>query len=292
MSVTLAARTGRAAVNGVELAWIDWGDANTPAEKTIVAIHGITANYNSWGVLAPVLVMAGYRLIAFDLRGRGDSTKPETGYNAAHHSADIAGLMDFFGLGQANIVGHSLGAVIGLYFTAHYPERVRKLALIDHGMDTAPDARAAIQSTMFRLGRVFPSLDEFLSLYRGNPIYPRWTSVLQTFFSYDVEQRADGTVMSKVLPAAVEEEFSNLYIPEFLPSQQYSRINVPVLILRAVEGTLDGGKSGFILTAEGAEIAQRGIKDAKLVAIEEVNHYTITLDPTPQVAEELIKFLD
>lgn len=291
MSEVAQPRYGKATVNGLELAWVEWGPGEASAEKTILGIHGITANLHNWDSLAPLLVGEGYRLIGFDLRGRGDSSKPDNGYNPACHAADALGLLDYFGLDRVNVVGHSLGAVIGLYFTAHYPERVRKLVLIDHGMDTAADARATIQSTMFRLGKVFGSLEEFLNLYRNSPIYKRWTPELEAFFTYDVEVRQDGTVMSKVLPSAVEEEFENLYITEFLPSQQYAGIKVPTLILKAMAGTLDGGKSGFILSEEGAKLAASKIEGAKLVEIPEVNHYTITLDPTPQVAQELINFL-
>ncbi len=291
MSEVVEPRYGKAVVNNLELAWVEWGNSDTPADKTIVAVHGITANLHTWDALAPDLVEAGYRLIGYDLRGRGNSSKPATGYHVGHHSADLLALLDYFGLAQINLVGHSLGATIGLYFTAHHPQRIRKLVLIDHGMDTPLDARNTISSTMFRLGKVFGSLEEFINIYRAAPIYARWTPALQAFFTYDVEIQPDGTVISKVLPAAVEEEFGNLYVPEYLPSHHYALIEAPTLILRANEGTLDGGKNGFILSKEGAELAISSISDSRLVTITGVNHYTIALDPTPQVNQEIMGFL-
>jgi pimeloyl-ACP methyl ester carboxylesterase len=109
--------------------------------------------------------------------------------------------------------------------------------------------------------------------------------------AYDAQVQPDGKVRTKVLPAAAEEDLNSQYLEEFLPSRLYSSIKTPTLVLRATIGTLDGGKSGFILTAEGAQTVVRSIAGAKLVEIEGVNHYTITLDPTPQVEREIIDFL-
>src|SRR5689334_16810550 len=118
MNDTSGPRFGRATANGIDLAWAEWGDSAAPEARTIVAIHGITANLYSWGALAPVLAEAGFRFIAYDLRGRGESSKPASGYNTSIHADDLLGLLDFFKLASANLVGHSLGAVIGLNFAA------------------------------------------------------------------------------------------------------------------------------------------------------------------------------
>lgn len=284
-------RYGRASVNGQELAWAEWGAPNAPADKTMVAAHGITANLHTWDALAPDLTNAGYRLIGYDLRGRGDSSKPTSGYSAAHHAADLLALLNYFNLKQVNVVGHSLGALIGMYFAVKHPERVRRLVLIDHGADTPPDAREAIGISLGRLGRTFDSIEDYVNLFKNAPMYPHWTPELEQFTTYDVEVRADGKVTSRVAPAAIEEEISNLAQPDYLPTNLQAQLRVPTLLLRAVEGTLDGGKRGFILTAEGAAKANQNIAGSKLVAVSGVNHYTITLDPTPEVAGAIIEFL-
>ncbi len=284
-------RLGRAEARGVELAWGEWGDSAALPEKTIVAIHGITANLFSWGALAPDFAAAGYRFIAYDLRGRGDSSKPSTGYNTAIHAEDLLNLLDFFKLPSVNLVGHSLGAVIGLQFAASYPERVRKLVMVDHGMDTPADARQTISSSFSRLTRTFNSRDDHFKFFRESPVYPNWTQEVEQFVAYDGQVQPDGTVKTKVLPEAAEEDLNSQYLPEYLPSGLYSKIKTPTLILRATVGTLDGGRGGFILPEESAHIVNRSIAGSKLVEIPGVNHYTITLDPTPQVAQEIVSFL-
>lgn len=291
MSETSEPRFGRASANGIELAWAEWGDSAAPADRTIIAIHGITANLQSWAALAPGLTQAGFRFISYDLRGRGDSSKPASGYNTSIHADDLLGLLDYFVLPYANLLGHSLGAVVGLHFAAKYPERVHRLVLVDHGMNTPADARQTINSSFSRLTMTFNSREEHLKFFRESPAYPNWTKYVEQFVAYDAEVQPDGKVRTKVLPAAAEEDLNSQYLEEFLPSRLYSSIKTPTLVLRATIGTLDGGKSGFILTAEGAQTVVRSIAGAKLVEIEGVNHYTITLDPTPQVEREIIDFL-
>lgn len=285
-------RLGRSEAKGIELAWGEWGDSAAPPEKTVVAIHGITANLFAWGALAPDLAAAGFRFIAYDLRGRGDSSKPTSGYNTVVHAGDLLNLLDFFKLSAANLVGHSLGAVVALQFAASYPERTHKLVLIDHGMDTPADARQTITSSFSRLTRVFASREDHFRFFRESPVYPHWTETVERFVAYDGQVQPDGTVRTKVLPQAAEEDLANQYAAEYLPSRLYTEIKTPTLILRATVGTLDGGRSGFILSAENARLLTSSIAGSRLVEVPGVNHYTITLDPTPQVLAEIVSFLN
>ncbi|MFI5377481.1 MAG: alpha/beta fold hydrolase, partial [Candidatus Rokuibacteriota bacterium] len=101
----------RVAVGSVSLAVAEWpGPAKGPA---VVCIHGLTANHTCWASVADVLSPA-HRLIAYDLRGRGESDKPDKGYSLAIHADDLEGLLDHFGLKKAVLIGHSLGAHIAV----------------------------------------------------------------------------------------------------------------------------------------------------------------------------------
>ncbi|MBI2552970.1 MAG: alpha/beta fold hydrolase, partial [Candidatus Rokubacteria bacterium] len=82
----------KVSVNGLSLAVQDW-PGKGPA---VVCIHGLTANHTCWQSMADILA-PDYRLIAYDLRGRGDSDKPKSGYSLADHAADLLGLLDHFG---------------------------------------------------------------------------------------------------------------------------------------------------------------------------------------------------
>jgi pimeloyl-ACP methyl ester carboxylesterase len=99
--------------DGVQIQLAEWEGRG----KTVLCIHGITANCRSWDVVASALSPA-HRIVAMDLRGRGGSDKPSSGYSLEHHMKDIIGVMDDLGLEKAVIMGHSLGAFISLAFGA------------------------------------------------------------------------------------------------------------------------------------------------------------------------------
>ncbi|HEX6557097.1 MAG TPA: alpha/beta fold hydrolase, partial [Ktedonobacteraceae bacterium] len=84
---------------------LQWGEQGQP----LVCIHGITANAWCFQALADGLAND-HRVFAYDLRGRGDSDKPESGYSVHTHAADLAAIIDELGLDRPVVIGHSLGA--------------------------------------------------------------------------------------------------------------------------------------------------------------------------------------
>src|SRR5918999_6400150 len=98
----------------------------------VLCLHGITAQHRAFNALARHL--EGSRsLVGVDLRGRGDSAKPESGYGLETHARDVIRVLDYLGLENAVILGHSLGGFVALKTALSYPERVRALVLLDGG---------------------------------------------------------------------------------------------------------------------------------------------------------------
>ncbi len=89
-------------------------------------------------------------MIAYDLRGRGDSDKPPKGYSLETHVHDLAGILDHFGLRQTVIMGHSLGAAIAVRFATESAERVSRLILVDGGRDLRAEALESIAPVALR----------------------------------------------------------------------------------------------------------------------------------------------
>src|SRR6266545_7318197 len=137
--VTREAR-GRVSGDGVELAFGYWLGRGAP----VIAIHGLTASFLSYLGVAERL--AGRRpLFALDLRGRGDSDKPEGPYGMAQHARDVAAAMQATGYGASVIVGHSMGAFVATALAAQNPELVSGLIMIDGGY--VPDLPVGADST-------------------------------------------------------------------------------------------------------------------------------------------------
>ena len=215
-------------------------------------------------------------MIAPDLRGRGLSAKPAQGYGVAFHAADLTALCDALGLDTVDVVGHSLGAVIGMYMGAVYPQRVRRLVMVDAGGNIPEDTAQAIAASVSRLGTVYPSLDAYLGLMRQLPMF-EWDDLWEAYFRYDADVRADGTVTSRVPKTAIEEESLALGLTrsEALPDL----VRAPTLLIRATVGLLGPGR-GLILPRAEAERLQGIIPNCQLIEIDGTNHYTVvTVQP-------------
>jgi pimeloyl-ACP methyl ester carboxylesterase len=121
-----ASKKSIALPNGVSLAYVDMGERSAPA---VVLIHGYTDNARDWVPMLPYLSKR-YRLILVDIRGHGQSSKPECCYTRLDFAYDIKLLLDALGVAQADIVGHSLGSIIAQTFAEYWPERTAHVVLI------------------------------------------------------------------------------------------------------------------------------------------------------------------
>jgi pimeloyl-ACP methyl ester carboxylesterase len=121
-----ASKKTMALPNGETLAYIDRGERTGPA---VVLIHGYTDNARDWVPMLPYLAKR-YRLILVDIRGHGQSSKPECCYTRLDFAYDIKLLLDALGVQKADIVGHSLGSIIAQTFAEYWPERTAHVVLI------------------------------------------------------------------------------------------------------------------------------------------------------------------
>jgi pimeloyl-ACP methyl ester carboxylesterase len=130
-----ASKKSVALPNGESLAYIDWGERSAPA---VVLIHGYTDNARDWVPLLPYLSKR-HRLILVDIRGHGQSSKPECCYTRLDFAYDIKLLLDALGVRKADIVGHSLGSIIAQTFAEYWPERTARVVLISSTGGSPPD---------------------------------------------------------------------------------------------------------------------------------------------------------
>jgi pimeloyl-ACP methyl ester carboxylesterase len=261
-----------------------WGPPTR--HRAVVLVHGLTASHREFVELGPMLATRGWYVLAPDLRGRGLSSKPPHGYGIAIHANDLLTICDTLGLESVHIVGHSLGAVIGLYAAALYPGRVGKLVMVDAGGKVPEDTAQAIAASVSRLGTVYPSLDAYLGAMSQLPMIT-WGPFWEQYFRYDAEVHADGTVTSRVPRAAIEEESAALWATrtEELPPL----VRAPTLVLRAALGTL-GPDRGIVLPAEEAERLRTVMPDCRVEVMPGVNYYTIV--QAPGFSETIASFLE
>jgi N-formylmaleamate deformylase len=118
--------SGYVETNGVRLHHLQYGDG----EPTIMVLPGITSPAITWEFVAEELA-GDARIVILDIRGRGLSDAPETGYALTDYAADAAGVIEALGLERPVILGHSMGARIAAALGALYPDAVGPLIIAD-----------------------------------------------------------------------------------------------------------------------------------------------------------------
>jgi pimeloyl-ACP methyl ester carboxylesterase len=126
----------------------------------VVLLHGFPEFWWTWRHQLPALAELGFRAVAVDLRGYGDSDKPPRGYDLWTLAGDVAGLVGALGEARADVVGHDWGGLIGWTVAALHPRRVRTLTAIGAphplALRRAPlrDLRGVRHALGFQLPRV------------------------------------------------------------------------------------------------------------------------------------------
>jgi len=96
----------------------------------VLLLHGFPEFWWAWHAQLPALADAGYRAVAVDLRGYGDSDKPPRGYDGWTLAGDVAGLIKALGQTRAHLVGHAWGGMIAWAVAARHPRLVRSVAAV------------------------------------------------------------------------------------------------------------------------------------------------------------------
>jgi pimeloyl-ACP methyl ester carboxylesterase len=100
--------------------------------RTVVLVHGFSVPYFIWDPTFDALTAAGFRVLRYDLYGRGFSDRPNAHYNPGLFDQQLVQLLGVLNISQPiDIVGISMGGPIVINFAAGHPERVRKIALFD-----------------------------------------------------------------------------------------------------------------------------------------------------------------
>lgn len=123
-------------VQRVRLAELTINYASAGAGPPVLLLHGHPQTHVAWRKVAPRLVAAGYRVIAPDLRGYGDSDKPESDpshlpYSKRVMAADQIALMKHLGHPMFSVVGHDRGGRVAHRLALDFPDAVDRVAVLD-----------------------------------------------------------------------------------------------------------------------------------------------------------------
>jgi lipase len=267
----------------VELAIWHAGEGPDP----ILCLHGISAQHRAFNALARHLGPS-RSLVGVDLRGRGDSDKPESGYGLEEHAGDVIRVLDHLGLDRATLVGHSMGGFVALETALSYPDRVRAIVLLDGGwprVEASPEEMSeeqkqeaaaieeGLERAFRRLDMIFESPEEYLNFWFPDQglTMDDLPPDLADYYLYDLEE-VEGGYKPKASRAAAEEDSPS--VSSTSPTAEEMRsVRCPVALVRASEGFFPG--SDPVISDETRdEIA--GVLDIRSeILLEGANHYTM-----------------
>lgn len=262
-----------------------------------MALHGLTATYVTFIGIAEKL--AGRRpLFAPDVRGRGDSDKPQGPYGMVQHARDIAQAMRAFGLGPSVIVGHSMGAFIATALAAAEPELVSGLILIDGGF-ALPMNQAqrqvfeiGLSKRLAQLHESYPSRQAYREFWRTQPQFPPqdWSAWVEAFLDYEL-----GGEPPRLQPKASEQGVrvdlaEGLQVREI--TERLEKIRVPVMMIRAEAGFLPTHPPLYpeLVMSE----MRKYLPGLEVHTIQGTTHYTVALGErgASTIAEVIVDFAE
>jgi pimeloyl-ACP methyl ester carboxylesterase len=223
--------------DSVKIHYIDAGDG-----PVLVFVPGFSQSAAEFGKQIDDLARD-HRVIAVDMRGHGESEKPNHGYRVARFAADLRDLLVTLDLRDVTLVGHSLGCtVVWCYWDLFAGERISRLVLIDQGpiaaAALAPDGRAE------ELGGVFTAevAAGIVAGFRGPDPKTMWRTVLDMMHTSSLSAE-DGAWLASENARFPPEHAATLYLDHLGNDWQdvLPRITVPVLVL--------GGEDSFFATS-------------------------------------------
>jgi pimeloyl-ACP methyl ester carboxylesterase len=146
-------------VNGLDFNLAEAGDG-----PPVLLLHGFPDSWRLWRHQISALADAGHRVIAPDLRGFGDSAKPQTveAYRMRALVTDVVGVLDALGVERADVAGHDWGASLAWVLAMFVPDRVSRLAAVSVGHPRAYAAAGLEQwrASWYMLWFQFPGVAE------------------------------------------------------------------------------------------------------------------------------------
>ncbi len=254
------------------LATHEWAPAATDGRPAPVAmlVHGITGWWRTWWRVGPALADRGWRVIAVDLLGHGDSPPIDGAATAESLAADLGATTDALGIPQLDVlIGHSLGAAVVMELADRRPEIARRLVLEDPPGQTRADD-TEFQQTLEREGRAARA-DPEAEVRRELAENPTW-------LAEDARQNVEGRARAD-LAGILASLRGNTGVR---PAELAPRLRVPALYLLADERR----------SALGARRAQlMGSLPAGSEAIELDSGHTIHRDRFDDYLTEVLRWV-
>ncbi|WP_026160664.1 alpha/beta hydrolase [Teredinibacter turnerae] len=255
-------------VNGIKVHYKNFPGGG----KTLLLVHGLTQNIASFDGLIDEGLANDINVVMPDLRGRGLSEKPETGYSVEDHSNDLLELIKALDLKDVALAGHSYGALLCYYLAARNPKTITSLISLDTPCGLHPEIRKQIQAGVARIGKKYSSWDEFINGVKQMPhLKGWWNPRIESLYRADAEIFSDGSVTTRSSAIAIAETVDKAFLIDW--NHILKSIEQPLLMLNAT-GPFGGAGAPPMLPKDSAMAVVNGVKNGVYVDIPG-NHITM-----------------
>lgn len=251
--------------------------------QPVILIHGYPLSSASWEKQVPVLLKAGYRVIAYDRRGFGKSSQPTVGYNYNTFAEDLRKLVTHLKLRDFVLVGFSMGGgEVARYIGRYGSKDVSKAVIIGgvppHLIKTADDPEGVD-------GSVFAGIEKAVAADR----YAFFTEFFKNFYNTDVllgKSVSEQAVQASWNTAAIASATASLAcVPTWYEDfrADVAKIDVPTLVIH-------GDSDRIVPFASAGQRMAKMIPGAELVVIKDGPH-NIAWTHADEVNGALLNFL-
>lgn len=281
----------------LKMAYMDL-QAQNPNGKTVMLLHGKNFNGAYWKTTMEALTSKGYRVIVPDQVGFGKSSKPACyQFSFPQLAQNTKALLDYLGIRQVDLLGHSMGGMIAVRFTLMYPAMVSKLVLEDPlGLEdwkrVAPYAPVDSNyqkemRTDFAAAKKYQQENYYHGTWR--PEYDQWAQLQTAWFAdpqYPVVAMDNALTSDMIFTQPVVYELDLIKAPTLLIIGSLDRTAINRDLVR--EPALKAQMGQY---PQLARQAQQQIKGSQLVLIEGAGHLP-HIESFDRFIQPLERFLD
>jgi pimeloyl-ACP methyl ester carboxylesterase len=249
---------------GTSIAYRAWGD---PADRNIVLVHGGAGHSRWWDHIAPLLAR-GWRVVAMDLSGHGDSGRRER-YSLDIWAREVLAVVTDAGAAASTVVvGHSMGGLVTLRLAALAGSQIAGAVAVDSPIrDMAPEDREARQHRAFGPLRVYPTREAIIARFRPIPDQPALAWITEHVAATSIRP-AEGGWTWKFDP--------QVFARDSLTPELLTRLDCRVALFRA--------EHGLVTPQQGEAIYDRLGRIAPLIEIPVAGHHIMLDEPVALAA--------
>jgi pimeloyl-ACP methyl ester carboxylesterase len=258
--------TNRVLAGTPRLHYLEW---NPSSARTLLLLHGNSANAWWWQPMAQELAAADLRMLALDLRGHGDSewVRPPN-YSPLDYAHDLARLIPAAGAQGAIAIGHRMGGIAVLAFALRYHWLVRAVVAIDVAITSGPRRNRYLRRLRTLPTVSYPDLATAKARFRLLPnegsIAPELVAEIA---EHSLQRTAEGTYTMKF------DRESFVSSDGLDVAAAISSVQIPLLLVRA--------EHSRIMTAEATVSASRANAMVEVVTIPNAHHHLPLEAPVP-----------